>query len=250
MGLHARPMASLLALVAVLLAAVSPAAAGALPLRVVSDVVECPSPAEVQSALAQVLGEGEGTGGWTLRYGRDPAAPAASLVMELAAPAGERLTTRRIPTPAGDCEAIGTAMAAVVERSLRDLGWTRGEPLPEGTGEAKPVEATHAVATAPEPAGATAPPPAVTTAPAPAGARKAVPRLVLGVGPLLANSPRLGVNLLLEARARVAGPLCLRVGATALAGHANESVEPGGAGSFFRRAGRACGGPGRAARLG
>jgi hypothetical protein len=206
-------MAPLVSLIALLLAADVPGAV--LPLRVVSDIVECPAPAEVQTALRQTLGDAP-TGGWTLWYGRDPAAPAAeraaSLLMELVDPAGERLTTRRIPTPAGDCAVIGTAMAAVVERSLRDLGWTRGEPLPESAWAAKPVE------TSPEKPSATVQ--ALETA-------NPVPRLVLGAGPLFATTSRLGINLLLDARLRVAGPLCLRLGAAALSGDTSETVGTG-----------------------
>jgi hypothetical protein len=206
-------MAPLAALIAAFMAAAIPDAPGALPLRVVSDVAECPSRGEVQAALRQVLGEGQEAGGWTLWYGRDPAAPAteraANLVMELVDPAGERLTVRRIPT--GDCAAIGTAMAAVVERSLRDLGWTQGAPLPESAGP-KPSEITAAPAVSPTPQ---------------ASPRDQGPRLVLGVGPLFATSSRLGTNLLIEARVRVFGPLCLRLGAAALSGSASESLGAG-----------------------
>jgi hypothetical protein len=205
-------MAPLAALMAVFVIAASPD--GSLPLRVVSDVAECPSPPEVRSALRQALGDGDSSAsGWTLWYGRDLAAPAAergaSLLMELVDPAGERLTTRRIPTPAGDCGAIATAMAAVVERSLRDLGWTRGESLPESAGPAKTVEK-----------------PAQAVAPAPEK-KNPVPRLVLGAGPLFASTSRIGINVLLEARVRVAGPLCLRLGAAGLSGSDSESLTDG-----------------------
>lgn len=205
-------MAPLAALLAILAAAVP--LDGPLPLRVVTDIAACPAPAEVHSALRQALGEGDSSmGGWTLWYGRDPAALAAereaSLLMELVDPSGDRLTTRRIPTPAGDCAAIGTAMAAVVERSLRDLGWTRGETLPETAGPAKPIEK-----------------PVQTTTQAPE-TRTSVPRLVVGAGPLFATTSRLGINLLLEARIRVAGPVCLRLGAAALSGSDSESLERG-----------------------
>lgn len=210
-------MAPPLALLAAFVAAVSPQAPESLPLRVVSDVTQCPTAAEVQSALRQALGSGDSsTGGWTLWYSRDPAAPAAereaSLLMELVDPAGERLTARRIPTPPGDCAAIGTAMAMVVERSLRDLGWTRGDSLPESAGGAKPVEVAAEL-----PAQARPIP----------EAKAAVPRLVLGAGPVFATTSRVGINLLLEARVRVLGPLCLRLGAAALSGSTSESLGVG-----------------------
>lgn len=204
-------MAPLAALMALLAAALGPG--GPAPLRVVSDVAACPSPTEVHSALRQALGEGNSsTGGWTLWYGRDPAALAAereaSLLMELVDAKGEHLTTRRIPTPPGDCAAIGTAMAAVVERSLRDLGWTRGDALPESAETAKPIQTVRGPAQAPR-----------TMTP--------IPRLVVGAGPLLATTARLGTNLSLEARVRVVGPLCLQMRAAALAGSDSESLASG-----------------------
>lgn len=189
----------------------------------VSDIAECPSRIEVQAALRQVLGEGEQeAGGWTLWYGRDPVAPVAereaSLVMELADPSGERLVTRRIPTPAGDCAAIGTAMAAVVERCLRDLGWTRGEPLPESAGSRPLAEA---------PAAKTDAALEKSAAPADAAEKKPGPRLLLGAGPMFGSSSHLGTNLLVDARLRVLGPFYVRVGAAALAGSASKSWDDG-----------------------
>jgi hypothetical protein len=218
-------MAHPIALVSVLVAAALPAAANPTAVRVVSEVVACPSPSEVESALRQVLGAREHTtGAWTLWYGRDPATPAAereaSLLMELADPAGERLLSRRMPAPAVDCAAIGTAMAAVVERSLRDLGWTRGEPLPESAGASQPPESPGAKPVTETPATFTE-----------ATERQRVPRVVLGAGPLVGTSSRLGANLLVDVRARVVGPFCLRVGAATFAGSASESVPSGGEGS-------------------
>lgn len=220
-------MTPLLALVSFLVAAGLPATADTLAVNVVSEMSECPSPREVQAALRQALGEGEqGVGGWTLWYGRDPAVPSgerdASLLMELVDPTGVRLVSRRIPTSAGDCAAIGTAMAAVVERSLRGLGWTRGEPPAEAVGATKPtdapaVEAEEAVIEQPG---------------APAGAveRRPVPRVALGAGPMVGTSSRLGTNLLLDARVRALGPFCLRLGVAAAAGRVSESFLPAGNG--------------------
>jgi hypothetical protein len=206
-------MAPFTALVSVIVAVALPAAPGSVGVRVVTDIAECPSPGAVQSALRQALGEGEHmAGGWTLWYGRDSAVPAAereaSLSMELADPTGERLVSRRILTSAGDCAAIATVMAAVVERSLRDLGWTRGEPLTQPAEPARPAQVT-----VPKRAESTD-----------AVQKKHVPRLVLGAGPVYATSSRLGTNLLLQARVRVAGPFCLRLGAAVFAGSASESL--------------------------
>jgi hypothetical protein len=88
-------MAPFAALASILAAAAFPAAVGPVAVGVVSDISECPSSREVQSALRRALGEeGEqAAGGWTLWYDRDPAAPVAereaSLLMELAAPSSE-----------------------------------------------------------------------------------------------------------------------------------------------------------------
>jgi hypothetical protein len=176
--------------------------------RLTSDIAECPSSLQVQSALRQVLGDGEpSAGGWVLSYGRDPSAPAAernaSVLMELVDPAGERLAVRRIPVSPGDCGAIASAMAAVVERSLRALGWTRGEPLPESSRQTNATE------------------------PSKIPVRKPLPRLVLGAGPSIGSSSRTGTNLLLEARVRVAGPFCLRLGGGVLAGSDSQKVGSG-----------------------
>jgi hypothetical protein len=217
-------MAPLAALVSALVAAALPAAAGPFAVRAISDIAECPSPSEVRSALRQVLGEGEQqSGGWTLWYGRGSVAAAAgreaSLLMELADPTGERLVTRRIPTPAGDCAAIGTAMAAVVERSLRDLGWTRGEPLPESVGPRPPTEAEAAKTdeTLTE----------KSAAPSDAAVNKHGPRLLLGAGPAFGTSSRLGTNLLVDARVRMVGPVYVSLGAAVFGGSSSESVPVG-----------------------
>lgn len=202
-----------------LLLAANPGEPGRLALRVTSDNPDCPSSLEVKSALRQVLGDSDPSG-WALWYGRDPALPPAerdaTVLMELLDPAGERVAVRRIPALPGECAAVGTAMAAVVERSLRGLGWTRGEPLPESAGQRTPAEVV-----APEHARVVIPGPATPSANRP-------PRLVLGAGPSFATSSRLGMNLLLEARVRVVGPLCLRLGGEVLAGSASESLPSAG----------------------
>ena len=196
---------------AVLAAAPTPVA-----VRITSDAAECPSSVQVQSALRQVLGDGDrSAGGWVLSYGRDPSVPEAerdaSVLLELIDPAGVRLAVRRIPAAPGDCDAIASAMAAVVERSLRTLGWTKGEPLPEA--------ARHT--SAPEPSTPTA--------------RKRGPRLVLGLGPSIGSSPRAGINLLLEARLRVAGPVCLRLGGGLFSGSDSQNVGSSGKASLTTR---------------
>jgi hypothetical protein len=188
---------------AVLAAAPTPVA-----LRLSSDVAECPSSVQVQSALRQVLGDGDrSVGGWVLFYGRDPSAPEAerdaSVLMELVDPAGVRLAERRIPASPGDCSAIASAMAAVVERSLRTLGWTKGETLPEAARRPSATKSSRPTA------------------------RKRGPRLLLGLGPSFGTSPRTGLNLLLEARVRVAGPACLRLGGGLFSGSESQNVGSG-----------------------
>jgi len=179
-----------------------------LAVRITSDVADCPSSVKVQSALRQALGDGErSASGWVLSYGRDPSAPAAerdaSVLMELVDPAGRRLAVRRIPVSPGYCGAVATAMAAVAERSLRTLGWTRGEPLPEAGRRTNAAESS------------------TPTAP------KRLPRLVVGVGPSIGTSPRTGTNLQFEARVRVTGPLCLRLGGGLFAGSESQNVGSG-----------------------
>jgi hypothetical protein len=196
------------ALASLFVVAVLPAASAPLSVRLTSDVAECPSLLQVESALRQVLGDGQqAAGGWVLSYGRDPSAPQAdrdaSVLMELVDPAGQPLAMRRIPASPGDCGAMASAMAAVAERSLRAIGWTRGEPLPESARQ-----------------------PNTTESAAPTG-RKPLPRLVLGAGPSIGTSPRLGANLLLEARVRVAGPFCVRLGGGVLTSSASQKVGSG-----------------------
>jgi hypothetical protein len=202
------PMPISSALASSFIIAVLSDASAPLSVRLTSDVAECPSLLQVQSALRQVLGDGQrAAGGWVLSYGRDPSAPQAereaSVLMELIDPAGQGLAVRQIPASPGDCVAIASAMAAVVERSLRTLGWTRGEPMPES---ARPRN--------------------LPQSPAPA-ARKPLPRLVLGAGPSIGSSSRMGANLLLEARVRVAGPFCMRLGGGVLAGSESQNVGSG-----------------------
>jgi len=160
-----------------------------------------------------VLGDGQwSSDGWVLSYGRDPAAGEAdhdaSLWMAFVDPAGERLAERRIPASREDCHAIAGAMAAVVERSLRALGWTRGEPLP--------VSAHKPSVTPIAPVRDSGP-----------TVRQRPPRLVLGAGPSAGTSSRTGANLRLEARVRAVGPICLRLGGGLLTGSDSQSVPSG-----------------------
>jgi hypothetical protein len=171
--------------------------------HVESKGVECPSADQVEMALRHVgvLGE-NATPGWALYYGTAPfvaATPQTSFVwMDLASPTGQVVARRKLPNDGSDCAAIASAMAVVVERSLHELDWTRGEPLPENVRPRKE-----------EPA---------PTRP---------PRLILGMGPAAGTSARAGFNLLLEARLRVVGPLSVRLGGGLLAGHDSQSVGTG-----------------------
>jgi hypothetical protein len=202
------PICAALASTLLLAQAVLSAALTPLSVRLTSDVAECPSLPQVEAALQQVLGNGQQSAhGWVLSYGRDASVPEAqrksSVLMELIDPAGQRLAVRQIPASPGDCGAVASAMAAVVERSLRTLGWTRGEPMPES---ARPTAVTELVSSP---------------------LRKPSPRLVLAAGPSIGSSARAGTNLLLEARVRVAGPLCIRLGSGVLSGSDSEKVGSG-----------------------
>jgi hypothetical protein len=169
-----------------------------------SDVEDCPSSLQVQSALRRVLGDTEPSDGWVLSYGRDPAASGTSrdadVLMELFDPGGESVLVRRIS--AGECAVVANVMAAVVERSLRTLGWTQNAPLPE-------ITRTEATPSSPAPA------------------KKRLPRLVLGMGPSLGTPPQAGTNLLLEARVRVAGPVFLQLNGGIFAGSDSQTVGAG-----------------------
>lgn len=176
--------------------------AGAPAARLESSLDECPSREEVRSALRQVLGDGASSAaGWVLQYDRDLPDEAA-LAIKLVGPTGERLVERRIVVGRSDCPAMAGAIAAVVERSLRAVGWTRGEPLPVPAQVASPQAGT--------------------------AVRERAARVVLGVGPSLALSSeggdKVGGNLLFQVRARAWGPICLRLGTGLLSTNDNRSA--------------------------
>jgi hypothetical protein len=179
--------------------------------RLESKIVECPSAQELQAALDHYLGSGEESAdGWVLSYDRDPSVSEQegdrSLVMEFLAPTGQRLVSRRIPATSRDCQAIASAMAAVVELSLHRLGWTRGEPLPASTQRSPAPEPSRPVA------------------------QERPASLILGVGPSIRTSGTpwdTGINLLLEARGCAGRFLCLRLSSGLLADGESQSVGSG-----------------------
>jgi len=126
----------------------------------------------------------------------------------LSDPFGERLVERRLPASSADCPAMAGAMAAVVERSLRTLGWTRGDPLPLSARKPETV----------------APPPVPARQPR---VRPRPPRLVLDAGPWLGTSQRTGTNVLFEARVCAVGPLCVRLGGALLSSSVSQGVPSG-----------------------
>jgi hypothetical protein len=191
---------------------IAQAAAAAPParpaIRLAPQVTSCPSPAEVEAALGRSLGSRKlSSDQWVLAYGRDRVAAAvdrdASLWLVFSNPSGQRRIERRIPASSEECSAIADAMAAVVELSLRELD------LPP------PVAPPPKSASKPEPSGQGAKP------------SSRLPRLVVGAGPLLGTSGRVGANLLLEARVRVAGPFCLRLGGALLSASVSQRVDTG-----------------------
>jgi hypothetical protein len=178
-----------------------------LAVRLQSTLGECPSREEVESALRQVIGDGASSAaGWILQYERvlpeGASADEAPLAIRLVTPAGDALVERRIVVVRSDCPAVAGAIAAVVERSLRSIGWTRGEPLP-----------VPAQLASPQPGTAT---------------RERPPWFVLGAGPSLVllseGSDKLGSNLLFQVRARAWGPLCVRLGTGLLSTSDNRDV--------------------------
>ena len=185
-----------------LIAQAAPSSKPAPSVRLETQVAACPSPGEVDSALRQALGSSPSSPhGWVLSYGRDLAADVvggdASLWMVLVDPSGRRRIERRIPASDEECSAIAGVMAAIVEREVRALSDTSVGPLP--------------IASTRRPSRPTSLP----------------PRLVLGAGPSLGTAQRLGMNLLLEARMRIAGPFCVRLGGALFSGSASQSVDPG-----------------------
>jgi hypothetical protein len=162
---------------------------------------DCPSPAQVESALGRVLGPGDNAA-WVLTYGSTPASAtqAPSVWMSLFDPNGQRAAHRQF-APDRDCAALASAMAAVVERSLHALGWTRGEPLPDGVPPQEPLPQ------APEPL--------------------RLPRLTLGLGPAIGTAADMGTNLELDARVLLAGAFSLRAGGELLANEATQTIGGG-----------------------
>lgn len=192
-------------------AAASPRAS----VRVESNQVGCPSAKQVEMALAHVgVSAASATTGWVLSYGTvtsSAANPQAPFVwMDLASPTGQLGARRRLPNDGNDCGAIASAMSVVVERSLHELGWTRGEPLPRRARLDQP-EAPSSEPTKP-------------------------PRLVLGLGPAAGTSAAGGINVLLEARLHLAGPLSFRLGGSLLAHEDSQAVGNGRARMSSRHA--------------
>lgn len=174
-----------------------------------SPLLECPSTGDVRQAIAHALGQASlATGpspGWRLWYARAVAAPElgdAALTLRFSDPSGRPLVERQMPAAMRDCPALATAVAAIVERSLRALGWSQGLPLPPS---AAPLQAAE--------------PPAKP-------GRHASPPVVVAVGPGWATSAPAG-NLLLALRARLLGPLALDAGGALLSGTRSESVGNG-----------------------
>ncbi|HEX7598787.1 MAG TPA: hypothetical protein VF518_11275 [Polyangia bacterium] len=174
--------------------------------RVQSNGAACPSVEQVQLALRHAgISDAINNTGWRLAYGAVSSdtgtLQAASVWMDLTSPTGELIARRRLPNDGSDCGAIAGAMSAIVERSLHELGWTRGDPLP---GRARP--------TVPE----SAPMPTPTPPP---------PRLIVGLGPALGTSSRIGLNLAIEAQLRVVGSVSLRLGGGLLAKEDRQALE-------------------------
>ena len=179
----------------------------------------CPSRVQVEAALREALGS-DGPSGWTLSYAREVAGEAAAgqaaLQMEFFAPTGERRAVRRIPVAAGDCIAAAQAMAVIVERTLRLVGWTRGEALPPS--QRPPTPAVKSASVAPSPP-----------------QTPALPRLTVGLDPALATAPTLGATVFLNLRLRLLGNVHVRLGGQPLAATTSEPARKGTAHLDSRR---------------
>ncbi len=188
----------------------SEASAPAPSVRLEANPIDCPSAEQLKAMLAHAGISVAATAEWVLSYGNaSPGtleAGAPFVWMDLTRATGELVARRQFPRDGGDCGAIATAMSVVVERSLHELGWTRGEPLPSGGQSATPQAAPAAAAPSPRPPR---------------------PLLVVGLGPIAGTSAQMGVNLVLEARLRVAGPLSFRLGGGLLAKDDDQAVGNG-----------------------
>src|SRR5437016_810022 len=98
-------------------------------LGVVADsrAVDCPSPTEVAEAIdRRMLTSPVGGGYWSLRYGWEGSAAERNLAFRLIAPGGAAALERRFPLLERECLTAAAAIAVIVERYFRDLGWTTG----------------------------------------------------------------------------------------------------------------------------
>ncbi len=187
----------------------------------------CPGPGLVDAALETRLGPGAaGTGAgsdsWVLRYEAPTAnagATGGSLRLTLQDPSGRSRLDRDLSTAGEPCEQRADAIALIVERFFRGIGWTAGAALPGASASA---------AVAP-PTPVSPSPPAPIPAPAHDGAAPLPPRLAVGGGAVLlgGRAPLVGVGL--DVSARIGGSLAASVGVVLPPGEATAAVGAGSA---------------------
>ncbi|HEV3193494.1 MAG TPA: hypothetical protein VGY54_23460 [Polyangiaceae bacterium] len=106
---------------------------------------DCPTEAQVRDALNRRVPASEADGErWMLRYKVEGDPSARRVAFRLESSPGQAVLERVFALPANQCLAAAATMAAMVERYLRDVGWTAGLPLPRATISREPTHAASA----------------------------------------------------------------------------------------------------------
>jgi hypothetical protein len=184
-------------MVAILFAAVVVAAA---PFELeVSRGLECPGASAIERALARRVSPAGP--GWRVVVDRVEGA-GSSLRLRLRQPDGAAVLERVIDLESASCETAADAMALIVERYFRELGWSAPQPR-------APAPAAELVAVRPPPA------------------EPARPRVLVFAGPMSWTRGSRPIGVGGELRVRVAGPLHLGAGFL-LPGTSTTQTLPGG----------------------
>ena len=181
-------------------------------IRVVAPASQvCPDAGAIQRALGPLASPagGPASPAWTLST--EPGA--ATLRLALREPGGRLALAREIATGDLDCGAVTDLVALVLERFFRDVAWTSDATSPAAARSLPPAPPATAAVVSPAPV------------PVPAGAAVArPPRLVLSLGPAWWSRASAPVSVVVEARARVAGPASVALGLLLPGLHATQPV--------------------------